>query len=332
MKFKIIIFFLAAWFTFANAQERHIAVFVKPDFRGEISFAYRIQAACENLGWKADIIEIPLDREMRKRKYDFAINLVPDPYKHPNCKNYLAVFDPLNHFFDKQGLLSIQYRNFDGYLLSFTPEKHDKKDFIGKGKFPYMLWYPTVQKLEYRTVDPKCLFHICAHWGNRYKDKKFRQLLGLLDNQDYTRFYGARQFKLWFPKSYQGEIPYDCESIIDTIAKSGIVLVIHSSTHNKYGLPSGRIFEAAASSSVIITDQNPFVQEHFGNSVLYINTETDSMEIFNQIQSHVNWIKQNKAAALQLTKQSFDIYEQEFLLEDQLIRLGEFHDKISSPK
>lgn len=192
-----------------------------------------------------------------------------------------------------------------------------------------MRWYPTVQKLEYQTTDPSHLFYICCTWGNRFQDEKFRRCLRLLDKEPYVRFYGSPLFQVLYPQSYQGTIPYDDESLYEIAAQAGVTLVLHSSDHNAYGLPSGRIFEAAAASTVIICDQNAFVRENFGDSVLYINTDEDGESIFNQIQRHMDWIKDNRTEALEKAKKANAIYKEKFLLEDQLLRLEEFHDRLS---
>lgn len=316
---------------FLNATERYIGIIIKPDFRGERSFAYRIKSACSHIGWNADVIDLDDYETLRKNKYDFVISLVPGAYKSPKSKNYLAIFHPLHHFFDKNGFMYKRYQSYDGYLLAYLPGDFKKKKtvFENDEKFPYMQWYPTVQKLEIQTTNPRYLFHIPCAWGDRFWDIKFKRCLRLLDKRPYMRFYGDPMFKKYYPKSYKEEISYRNESLYRVLAKAGITLVIHSAEHNKYGLPSGRIFEAAAASTVIICDQNSFVQNHFGDSVLYIDTDSDGQCIHNQIQHHMEWIRTNKIEALEKAKEAHAIFEKKFLLEDQLLKLEEFHNQIT---
>lgn len=332
MRTRILLFFLLFVCFFLNAVERHIGLLIKPDFRGEISFAYRIQAACKNLHWLADVIDIDDPEELKKNSYDFVISLVPGVYEHPKCKNYLAIFDPVHHYFDEKGFLKKRYRSYDGYLLSFSPGSSgiEKKDFEDDRKFPYIPWYPSAQRTEYQTVDPSHLFYICCAWGDRLENENFQQLLNLLDAAPYARLYGNPQFQPFYPHSYQGSIPYNQRRLYEVAAQAGVGLVLHSSTHNIYGLPSGRIFEMAAASTVIISDQNSFVQTHFGDSVLYINTDEDGPSIHKQIQDHMDWIQVNKTLALEKAKKAHEIYIEKFLLEDQLLRLGAFHDRLSN--
>lgn len=317
---------------FAQDVQRHIAVLIKPDFRGEISFAYRIQSACKNLHWEADVLDIHHCNHLSDSPYDFVINLVPGSYPHPKCKNYMAIFHPTHHYFDKKGFLKKKYRRYDGYLLTYSPQK-EPQSFFYRRPFPYIQWYPTVQRREHQKVDPSRLFHICCLWGNRFEDKKFRRCLHLLDKEPSTRFYGSQLIQSLYPKSYQKSLPYEGEELYETAAEAGVTLVLHSSAHNRCGVPSGRIFEAAAASTVIICDENTFVREHFGDSVLYINTDETGESIYKQIRDHMHWIQSHKEAALEKAAKAHAIYKEKFALEDQLLRLGEFHDQqIRPPK
>ncbi len=330
MRLTTFVFFLVAALSMLNGAERSIALIVAPRCKGEISFAYRIQAACKNIGWKAHIFNIQEARELKNNSYDFVISLVPGIYKHPRCNNYLAIFDPVNHYFDEHGFLRKDFRSFDGYLLTYTPGAGtEKKSFAKRHKYPYMSWLPCVQKRAYRLVDPSYLFHTLCGWGNRFQDERFQECFQLLDCEPYMRLYGDSELGKWYPHSYRGAIPYDSESLYRSVEEAGIVLIFHSADHNAHGLPSGRIFEAAASSAVIICDNNAFVRNCFGDAVLYIDTDQDGPSIYRQIHAHMEWIAGNKAEALEKAKRAHTICVERFALEDQLIRLGKFHDRLS---
>jgi hypothetical protein len=332
MKVSILLSFLMILCSYGNTFERQIAILVRHNYRGEINFAHRIKSACQHLHWNADILDIQDPEELEKNDYDFVISLVPGAYMHPKCKNYLAIFHPVHHYFNKSGFLRKEYRSYDGYLLTYspTPTGDKKKCFSNVDRFPHIRWYPTVQRREYKETDPVHLFFICSAWGNRFENEKFQQFLNLLDKEPYTRFYGSPVFQTIYPHSYRGTIPYDGESLCEAAAQAGVCLVLHSSDHNAYGLPSGRIFEAAAASTVIISDENAFVREHFKDAVLYVDTNQDSLSIFKQIQNHMDWIRTNKDEALQKAKRANAIYQEKFLLEDQLLQLAQFHDRLSN--
>lgn len=317
------IFFLFFSFTI-NAAERHIALLVYGDFKGEVSFAHRIKAACDRINWDADIFDVRNPISLENDRYDFVINLVPYTYDFPNCKNYLAIFHPEHHFFDK-GALKPEYRSYDGYLLSYLPEETQNKNF----GFPYLIWYPTAHWRHYKQVQPNDLFYIACTWGNRVS-RKFLDLFLSLDNEPFMKIFGDPLFQSWFTKSYQKPIPYDADSICDLASNCGVTLILHSNDHNRIGTPSGRIFEAASASTVIICDQNPFVMEHFKDSVLYINTKGKASSINRQIKHYMNWIKNNPQEALEKAAKAHEIFEKEFLLEDQLLRLEKFHKELTN--
>lgn len=323
--FFFALFFFLNIFGSLNAAERHIALLVKRGFRGELAFAYRIQAACRNILWKADVIDFHNSHELHAKPYDFVISLSPDVYEHPECKNYLAVFHPKHHFFSEVGSLMNKYLDYDGYLLTYNPSELADSNLPS----PFMAWYPCAQRMEYRAVNPTQLFHICCNWGKRRYDEKFQQLFSLLEQSGFARFYGKEIFRDLYPASYQGAIPFNDESLYDHMAQAGVALVLHSPDHNEFGLPSGRIFEAAASSCVIICDQNAFVKDHFGETVLYVNTDLEGGSIFRQIQEHMKWIWGHKKEALELARKAHAICKSKYLLEDQLLRLEAFHTRLS---
>ncbi len=309
------------------SRTRKIAVLLKMDYQGERAFANRIQSACRNLGWKADLFEIKKFRRLKKHSYDFVINLVPGPCNFRNTKYYLAIFHPLHHYFDPDGSLSKPYRNYDGYLLTYSPKVDDRN--FGAGGMPYIKWYPTVQTREYKETDPTALFYLGCIWGNRFDDAKMQQFLNLLDKESFTRIYGNPLLKKHCSHNYHSSIQFDSDSVCETANQAGVTLVLHSNEHNAYGLPSGRIFEAAAASTTIICDENPFVREHFGDSVLYINTDGSAESIHNQIKQHMDWIQSDKKAAREKARSAHTIYKYSFSLEEQLLRLGAFHDERS---
>jgi hypothetical protein len=313
------------------SAQRKIGLIITTDYRGEISFAYRIKTACQNIDWEADVIELENYNKINQKKYDFSISIVPGIYKKAHCKNYLAIFHPIHHYFNKSGYLSKRYRKFDGYLLAYDPSEIDgnKKDFNDPKKFPYLLWYPTVPYRPYTQVIPTSLFHICSTWGNRFNDEKYKLLFQQLDRSSFTKFYGNQLFKILYPFSYQGPIPYQNDTIYTLEAEAGITLILHSEEHNQFGIPSGRIFEAAAASTVMISDENLFVKEQFGDTVLYIDTSQNGESIFQQIANHMKWIQDHQFEAQEMARKAHEILCQKFLLENQLLRLGEFHDRLS---
>ena len=317
---------LAVCFFFSSitVEARRIAILIRPNFLGEVEFANRIVKASKNIGWES-IIEDYQDKTLDSKHYDFMICLVPEARRF-STPAYLALFDPKNHYFRSNGLLKTEYLTYSGYLVTY-PIDLTKKVFSFFRYRPWMNWLPLVQFSEYKEVDPDFLFYVCCAWGNRARDERYKTFLSLLDQTSYARFYGGSHFSSVYPDSYLGSIPMDGESMLLKIHENGVCLVLHSSDHLGNAIPSGRIFEAVAASSVVISDQNPFVLENFGNSVLYIDHTSSGVNLFNQVEAHMNWIRSHKKEARAMAKKAYEIYRKKFLLEDQLIRLGELYDQ-----
>lgn len=326
-----ILFLLFAKFSFltAEVQTKNIALVVRSGFLGEVEFAHRIIKASENIGWKASILDCK-DPNFNEKIYDFAICLVPG-IRRLECPSYLALFDPKNHYFRSNGMLKIEYAHYNGYLITYEINLENKSCHLFRHR-PWMSWMPSVQFQDFQDIDPSHLFYICCNWGNRCKDQKYKTFLHLLDETSDAHFYGLSTYRAMYPNSYVGVIPMDGESVLKKIHSDGICLVLHSSDHLENEIPSGRIFEAVASSSVVISDKNPFVMKNFGDSILYIDHTETGESLFQQTQEHINWIKAHKEEANTMAKKAHDIYKDRFLLEDQLIRLGEFHDQVTSSK
>lgn len=312
-----------------EAYDRKIAITYIESWRGERSFANRLKKACETLHWQADLWEVEDQKQLFETAYDFVIHLVPHFSPHPSAKNYLALFDPCHHYFDAEGRLLDEYSDFDGYLLTYRRDQNDI-NFSSERSPPTMVWYPTVYKTPFKEVNPSTLFYMCAGWGRRSNDNRYIKFLRYISTMSYSRFYGPERFKDFFPKSYKGTIPFEDEYLLEKIAESGVYLLLHSETHLEYGIPSGRIFEAVAASALVISDNNRFVRENFGDSVLYIDVNATGKQIFRQINQHMAWISSHKREAKKMAQQSHNILTKKFLLEEQLLRLGDFHDRISS--
>ncbi len=316
-----ILLFLLMLCTQLDGTTRRIAVILQTGWKGEMSVAERMKIACKHLGWKCEILDY---ETMKEGNYDFAISLIPHAPPLPGCKNYLLVSPPLNRFLDHKKRLKKAYSPFSGYLLCFPPDLSidNVYPFVD---VPSLEFYPSVHQRTYKSVKPTHLFHICSCWGDRVSDKKFQDLYHLLDREPYIRFYGKNTVGPITLQSCYGRIPFEGEALLDRMSEAGVTLILHSIHHNHTRTPSGRIFEAAAASTVIISDLNQFVIEKFGDAVLYIDTSLSAHSILEQIRNHMNWIQSNPNQAVELARRAYQIYSEKFVLEDQLLQLERFH-------
>lgn len=311
-------------------HRRSIGVIIFENWRGELEFAEKIKIACDTLDWTA-MVYTPKTFVELKNVHDWILTMVPT---RNNCKvsdNYLVLFEPDNHFFQKNGHLKKTYLGFSGYLPTYEATDLLLSDMGGDIRKIYpQPWYPLAQYREYRQVSPDALFVIIGHWGDRLMNERYQTLQNKLSLTDYARMYGNPKIGNQYGDAFLGDIPFDGKSVIDKISESGVCLVLHSEVHLKHGLPSDRIFEAAASSSVIISDLNPFVIEHFGDAVLYVDQELSGEEMFNQIDGHMEWIRSHPEEALSMAQKSYQIFEEKFVLENQLMQFDAFRESVKS--
>lgn len=101
----------------------------------------------------------------------------------------------------------------------------------------------------------------------------------------------------------------------------GIALVIHSLEHMVAKIPTSRIAESIAAGAIVISDNNGFIREIFGDSVLYFDSLTQGDEIYSQLKAHIDWIKQNPEAVEVKTKAAYEILMRDFALENQLQKI-----------
>lgn len=300
------------------------------EYCGEREIGWRIKIAAEQLGWTAILDEKEGNDIKRLTDLDWVICLLPRNVvnRNPKCPNYLTIFHPFNYLDGLRRLLPI-YRRYDGYLMTIDCNSvcHPKTQSLNAISF-----YPSTFAVPYTKVELNNLVTMIPVWSERLHDARFRTLYNLLSNTGKAKFYGTCKNPDFIAQNFMGNIPFDGCSVINVIQNNGIVLVLHSNIHNIEEIPTGRIFEAAAASAVIISDQNEFVKTHFGDSVYYINTEGSGEEMYAQVMNHLNTIWSNPEAALEKAKKAHEIFMDNFEMSTQLLRLEQLHEQIKLKK
>ena len=164
------------------------------------------------------------------------------------------------------------------------------------------------------------LFYCGINWEKLIGKKKARhaELFKYFNKYEHIDIYGPK--KTWQGcRKYKGTIPFDGVSILSKINEAGIVLALSSDAHWRAGSATNRIYEGCAGGAVIISDTNPFIVEHFGDSVLYFDYDKDHPDkMFKQIKDHVTWIRSNPEEAKKLAEKSQNIWLEKYALEEQL--------------
>lgn len=288
----------------------------------EKEFIARFRLIGEDLGWQ--ITEVVTSDDILLCAPDAVLVTHDFTPKLTHIPTIGVIWSPTDYSTsDPQRMRNIL--SYDGCLVA-TPwlrdwtealfRKHDKSAPISSFNF-----LPTAIAQESRMLpEEPVLFYAGVHWdGSRHGDV-FKELEGRCP----MRIYGKPERWEGRSNNYVGLIPFDGTGVVDAIAECGISLALHTDNHLRANVPSMRLFEAAAAGAVIIADQMPFAQFHFGDSVLWVDTSQKPTHVAAQITSHVQWVIDNRQSAQELAQRSQKIFREKFDLRKQVEVLPEF--------
>lgn len=268
------------------------------------------------------------ERAVKAMRPDFILTIdraIPPLHDAPN---YLVLDQGSVTYFQKDTNDNYVFADpfhyeFAGLLPVFADLDLLKSVYEANGA-PYrgFRWFFTVQSNDYKFSGAKKLFYPGgACMDDTRNSDKYKQMFALLDKTGYMEIYGWADRWQHTPNSYKGFIPIDGVSIIKVNNAAGVSLVLHDNEHFSSATPTGRIFEAAAANTVIISDRHPFVLENFGDNILYVDVTQDAQGIFKQIDDHMQWIIQHPAETQRMAERCHAIFLEKFTLEDQMQRL-----------
>jgi Glycosyl transferases group 1 len=336
----------------------NVGIIVQKSTLGDREIAQRYKIAAEQLGWNAYVFKYKatlgrywITASIVKCitsvisyffKPDFFIVQYPSYYPvlpaHP--PKYLTIFGnidaELQHIVslvkkEPQGFINdYQYiGDYDGYidvnkkhdwltpanikLLSHT-ENINEKVIINS--------YPSTFSTQLAKLEYKQLFYCGGNWDSFRSSDFFKGIMLGLKQKGYLNIYGPEKTWEFTGDAYKGYLPDDGYSLVKMIQDSGISLIVHSEFHNLHGIPSGRIFEAAAAGSVIISDQNQFVKDEFSACVNFIDFTMSQKKVIEQIDHFVRWAQNNPEEAFKQAACAHKTFMEKFTLEKLLLKLA----------
>ncbi len=149
-----------------------------------------------------------------------------------------------------------------------------------------------------------------------------------LEDKGYLQVYGAPKKWEFLKSAYKGFIPANGYSFIKKMREAGVTLILHSSNHLRDSIPTSRIFEATAASTVIISDRHKFVEQEFGDCVLYVDTNQSAEHVSEEIDNHMQWIKNNPDKARELARCAHQIFQNRFTFEQQLLNVAAVQESL----
>jgi Glycosyl transferase family 2 len=293
------------------------------EYSAERELIARLKLACLNMGWVC--IEVITSEDILNANVDCVIVTHEFSPKLTEIPTIGLIWSPPDFYrHDVYRIRTIL--SYDGYLAGSDSIREYLTDLLfstGKDS-PISDWdfLPTAPLTEFRppNLDDPSIFYAGVHWdGDRHKE-----LLDELCANLPVAFYGDPTKWTSFGLAYKGTIPYDGITIFDRINEAGIALCLHKEEHLKHDVPSMRIFESAAAGAVIITEDSAFAKRHFGNSVLYVDQNSDAQKKLKQIRAHFEWIRAYPTEALELAIKAHAIFNSYFALENLLNKLPDF--------
>jgi hypothetical protein len=323
----------------SEPNPKYRVVVVKHKFAfGEAQAVENIARAAANIGWDCRVVlETDFCPEKIKSMHpDFIISLREEIVPMDGYINFLYLHVPMFMYLNKDGTLCTRaYPNVLKYqgFLSVVPDASPVKNAYEACNKKPCYCVQTVFSVPKREFNSSPKTRLCYSggclWDKTRGGDHYQRFYQLLDQTDYFDLFGLP--KAWEKmnlKSYRGFLPVDDHTMVDTISTCGIALVLHSHEHIRGGVPTSRIFEAAAASAVIICDHHPFVEKEFGDAVLYIDPNQSPENVFAQIDAHVKWVHQNPDKAIALAKRSHAIFMERFTLENELLKISKLYESM----
>ncbi|MQP66207.1 hypothetical protein GE253_12740 [Niveispirillum sp. SYP-B3756] len=155
------------------------------------------------------------------------------------------------------------------------------------------------------------LFYVGSNWDGR----RYPHLLGRLAAAGVLALHGTADRWSHLPDAYQGPLPFDGSAVIAAAHHWGMGLCLHLPSHRDAAVPNMRVFELAAAGAVIIADRHPFIEEWFGDTVLYVDPTGGEAAMADHILDRVAWIKAHPVQARTMAGAAQDIFNRALCLE-----------------
>lgn len=263
----------------------------------------------------------------------FVVAGVPPQYPitSKSVPNFLIVrYDPPpEEFFWKADI-----RYYDAYVSyqRYGKEYISTRHIFDKFPRPTMYTYSSVAHKDYKPIKFNKIFYPSGNWDKLRTSEKYKSFLSKLSQDKIIGFFGPKHVWNFAKESYEGYISNVGDAFHNKIQEFGIVLVLNAQELIASKTPSGRVFEAAAASAIIISDEHPFIKEEFGDNVLYINTSEDAESIYKQIKKHFEWIQAFPEKAAEKARCAHRIFAEKFAAEKEIVQYLDLYQQVIENK
>jgi hypothetical protein len=283
----------------------------------ETNLEARFLLAGSRIGWI--MAACPSAAEVRDFDPDFVISLHTSAPKQTGHVWYGCLWHPPAFF---GGDTEREALDQDGFLIASEPVRDWLRRVLGPSAEHRIVGeiQTSVNQSPYVPANfvPPRLLYAGVNWdGPRHKD-----LFTRLDGADWLDVYGPPDAWTHVRHCYRGMLPFDGISVINALREAGVGLCLHLDLHKQAATPSLRLFETVAAGAVVIAERHPFIEEYFGDSVLFLEDDRDPVE---EIFRCMEWIRQHPIECAGLTARAHRVLTQRFTLERLLSRLTTAH-------
>jgi hypothetical protein len=166
-------------------------------------------------------------------------------------------------------------------------------------------------------------FEFPVYIGTNWDGERHGEIFDELGRRQYIRAYGPRSRwkRLQDVGAYYGEVEFGSDDLFGIYSKAAIGLCLHHPSHLEDSIPNMRIFEIIASCALPICDKNAFVQNAFGDSVLYVDIKQPPPVVAEEIIEKVIWIQSHPREAVEMVKAAHEIFSRAYCLEALLAEM-----------
>lgn len=291
----------------------------------EHELACRIGLAITRLGWTSHLCRTAA--EIEAAAPDLVLALHTDAPKLTRFPTLGCLWNP-PAFFENEPARLRKILSYDGFLTAGP----NMRDWVEA------MLFPTTRSAQATPFFPSCHTDLHAphirldsrafYVGSNWDGTRFADLFAHLEALDLLNVWGPRDRWQHCAAAYRGELPFDGKTLLDRACDSGIGLCLHLPAHIDAGIPNMRVFELCAAGCLIISDRHPFVVEHFGEDVLYVDMTGTAKEVADTVARHIAWARTHRKEAMAMALRCQDRFVKSFTLERLLEALPDLLSRV----
>ncbi len=293
---------------------------------------HSLRIAGERLGH--EVVHCSHSGEVDACSPDFVLAPASTRPKLNDFPHYGVLHDPRETYLSERQFFN-NLRTHDGWLALAGVMRRFARDVafsIGRDQ-EVGVYYNSCQRLDHAAPLESILRERrlrIAYFGTNW-DRRRARLFRMLSHEPGIAICGPRDaWRDIEPAAYCGAPPFDGHSVQAFYAECGAGLCLLSDKHFRDDVISNRVFEVSSAGALCIASAIPWLREHFGDSLYYIDQRLPDPQLLQQILDARERIYADPAAALQRAAEARRIFEEKFSAEALLANAAAHHLRQSS--